>query len=349
MDWSWLFFAALALFLAVYVLYEVLTRRLNRAGSPQALLVSAYRKSFERAERRRKAKRKSLLRQSHVLEDILRAQPEATAVRESLIKLYLAEAMVDPLKKHALEMLRHDPRNDLAFSTSVALASEDDFFADAREVFKAAINRSPNDLALVRRYANFLLGRLARALPAERESIMLEAESLIARLLQSSPEATEVLWSHAMLLRHQGRREEAAAELSKVASPQPSVLLQLGDVLAELGKRAEASEAYRRAVEAEAKSLNRVGPVSHVAHCKLGSLELRSGDVDAAAKHLREAIPTVPVVSFWRDGLDLELAEELLDRETALDVVREYVSVALAYKPDDERAAKLRQRLSTAG
>ncbi len=41
MDWSWLFFGALALAVAAYILYEVFTRRLKRAGSPHALLISA--------------------------------------------------------------------------------------------------------------------------------------------------------------------------------------------------------------------------------------------------------------------------------------------------------------------
>ena len=89
-----------------------------------------------------------------------------------------------------------------------------------------------------------------------------------------------------------------------------------------------------------------MGAVANIAHCKLGLINLLKGDEDAAAGNLRDAIPAVPRVSFWRDGLDMELAEELFQRGLAVDAVKEYVSVALAHKPEDRRAAKLKGKLS---
>jgi predicted Zn-dependent protease len=346
MGWSWLFFGALALVVAAYILYEVFTRRLKRAGSPHALLISAYRKSFEKAERRRRAKRERLLEQAHVLEDILEARPAETSVRESLIKLYLAETKVESLKKHTLEMLRHHPKNSLAFSTSVALAREDDFFRDAREIFKSAVEQSPNDPVLLQHYVNFILGRPNYLPPDQRASIIAEAESLIAELLESSPEGPGALWSHAVLLQHKGEMEQAAAELSKVPSPQASLLLQLGEIFTKLNKPDEAAKAYRRAAETEVESLNGVGAIANIAYCKLGLIDLQNGDEGAAANRLRDAMPVTPRVSFWRDGLDMELAAELLQRGLAVNEVKEYVNIALAYRPDDQKTKELSLRLS---
>lgn len=346
MDWSWLFFGALALAVAAYILYEVFTRRLKRAGSPHALLISAYRRSFEKAERRRRAKRKRLLEQVHILEAIIEARPAETAVRESLIKLYLAERKVEPLKRHTLEMLRHYPRNSLACSTSVALVREDDFFRDAREIFKSAVEQSPNDPVILQHYVNFIMGRLSYAPSDERPPITAEAESLIPKLLEFSPEAPGALWSHAVLLQHKGEMEQAAAELSKVRSPQASLLLQLGEILTRLNKPDEAAKAYGRAAETEVESLNGVGAIANIAYCKLGLIDLQKGDEETAANRLRDAIPVTPRVSFWRDGLDMELADELLQRGLAVDEVKEYVNAALAYRPDDQKAGELRARLS---
>jgi len=346
MNWSWVFFGALALVVTAYILYEGFIRRLRRAGSPQALVISAYRKSFERAERRRKAKRKRLLQQAGVLERILETQPGATSVRESLIKLYLAEARVEPLKRHALVLLRRQPRNGLALSTSIALVREDDFFDDARKVLKDAIEESPDDLVLLQNYVSFLLGRLGHESSDQRESTSSEAESFIARLLQASPESAAALWSHAVLLRYRGQLEQAATELLKIPSPQPSFLLQLGEIFTQLEKPDEAVEAYRRAAEKETEALNGVGAVANIAYCKLGLINLLKGDEGAAAGYLRDAIPAVPRVVFWRDGLDMELAEDLFQRGLAVDAVNEYVSVAIAYKPDDRRAVELKEKLS---
>lgn len=346
MDWSWLFFGALALAVAAYILYEVFTRRLKRAGSPHALLISAYRRLFEKAERRRRAKRERLLEEVHILEDILEARPAQTSVRESLIKLYLAETKVESLKKHTLEMLRHHPKNSLAFSTSVALAREDDFFRDAREIFKSAVEQSPNDPVLLQHYVNFIIGRLSYAPSDQRAPITAEAESLIPKLLEFSPEGPGALWSHAVLLQHKGEMEQAAAELSKVRSPQASLLLQLGEIFAKLNKPDEAAKAYRRAAETEVESLNGVGAIANIAYCKLGLIDLQKGDEGAAASRLRDAMPVTPRVSFWRDGLDMELAAELLQRGLAVNEVKEYVNIALAYRPDDQKTRELRARLS---
>ena len=89
--------------------------------------------------------------------------------------------------------------------------------------------------------------------------------------------------------------------------------------------------------------------MANVAHSKLGLIELCRDNEEAAVKHLRDATPAVPRVCFWREGLNMELAQELSQRGLAEDAVGEYVSIALAYKPDDPKAMELNERLSATG
>ncbi len=344
MSWGLVFAILFALALAAYLLFEVFLKRLTRTGSAQALLAASYRKAYERAERRRLIRRKRHLARAQLLEELLDAHPDETEVRATLMKLYCAEPNVEPLKKHTLAMLVHNPGDELACSTAFALAREDDFFPQARDIYQNAVKGTPDDVTLLLRYVNFLFGRILHCASEECSELMTEAESLFARILELSPGSTDALWSHAVFLQHKGELEKAAEELSKVSSPQPQLLIQLGEVFRKLGRLEEAELACAMAADGETRSLKGTGPVGNVAYTRLGCIALEKGYEENAAQYLTEAIPSASHASFCKTGLDMELARSLLDRGIAAEAVSNYAEVSLAYKPGDEKAQALKDR-----
>jgi Flp pilus assembly protein TadD len=121
---------------------------------------------------------------------------------------------------------------------------------DAERVLKRAIDLDPLNAEAYNALGYFF---------AESGIKLDEAFRLINRAVELNPDAGHIVdslgWVHYM----QGRYEEAVIELERAvellkASPDAVIYEHLGDAYTQLGREAEAQEAYREALKLDAES-----------------------------------------------------------------------------------------------
>ncbi|HWA44900.1 MAG TPA: tetratricopeptide repeat protein [Hypericibacter adhaerens] len=160
-----------------------------------------------------------------------------------------------------------------------------------------------------------------------------EAIELLGAAARLTPGLAEVRRNHAAALASAGRFAEAAGEYRAALAIEPSVggdWSRLGSVLGELGQDAEAIAAYETALShlAAAPASERAGLLR-----RLGTLQRRAGQVDAAIRSWRESLALLPDQS----AIAFNLGNALKDEGRSEDAEAAYRR-ALAIEPGFTRA-----------
>ncbi len=154
----------------------------------------------------------------------------------------LAEARGEPKQTCALwrEAVAAEPLNVASQSTLVRLLTETEGRSAALEHLRQASERFPNHYGLLELWITWL-----------RDDGPVAQEPILRRLLEVHPADAWARRELALALSHQGRLDEAFAELEMARVVEPAsafYFVVLGQVYERSGRRAEAQEAYRQAI-----------------------------------------------------------------------------------------------------
>ncbi|HUT94239.1 MAG TPA: tetratricopeptide repeat protein [Thermoguttaceae bacterium] len=120
---------------------------------------------------------------------------------------------------------------------------------------------------------------------------------MLQKSLEINPDNTAALLALGIILRDEGKNEEAKAHFTRILEIQPDHAKAhrgLADMLRMEGKPEEAVDHYRQALKTE--------PSLHEVHASLGLIFLETGKLDEALEHLAEAVrlePGDPVTNFY--------------------------------------------------
>jgi tetratricopeptide (TPR) repeat protein len=233
--------------------------------------------------------------------------------------------------------------------------------AEARQAFETALQLNPGGPAVRAR-----LGELAL-----QEKRYEEAVALLGQVLKEQPGANKLHYPLAMAYRGLGKTEEARRHLAMrgtvgIQPPDPLLttlkklargsrtLIQRGKIAYAAGRYAEATEAFRQAVEAapdnaaaridlggslakeekydeaiaELREALRLAPDNGTAHFNLGSLFAYFGDYEAAVGHLKTAVESDP-----QDARARLLLAEVLRKQSRLSEAFEQYKSAVRLDP----------------
>lgn len=205
------------------------------------------------------------------------AAPDQPLPRVALAELALARGLAED----AEDMLREALRLDRACAPALiglGLAQLARGRRDEAEAsFRAATQAEPGSAA-----AHFHLGNALLAGNAPDR-----AEASLRRALRLESNDADIAAALALALRAQGQDDDALAFAQRAASGgEPGHLAALGDLLAVLGRTAEAEAAFRRALDS--------APDHVAAHEGLARLLLAAHDPRAAAAGFRRALALAP-------------------------------------------------------
>ena len=212
-------------------------------------------------------------------------------------------------------------------SATAGSAGVDDEFEKASEALKSRDNKRAQELlekvvAADPRYpgAHFNLGL---ALMAQRETS--EALAEFRKEEEVSPENSVAYQAAASYLMYSGQRNEAIKEWRKLLKVDPGnrdAALTLSGLLNGEKKYSEAAAALEDALQAS--------PDSPSLEMALGEMYVKAGDADKGVTHMRKAMENPSGGASLNSALLNDAAYLLAERNTHLDVAKEYAEKALA-------------------
>ncbi len=202
----------------------------------------------------------------------LRANPAAHRLRLNIAIAWVRAGQfvkaIEPLDS----FLTHEPANRQALELRALCDYQTGRFAAAGQRYDLLIAAHGEQLSLL-----YGLGE-----SRGRAGDMVGAEQAYGRLFQLFPDAPQTRLLLAQKLLGEGRADEAVAELGRLSRELPGVDLWLGIALERAGRHDDALKAYRAEIAASGDLL---------AHYGAGAIESRSGDPQAAIRHLEAALP----------------------------------------------------------
>jgi arylsulfatase A-like enzyme/Flp pilus assembly protein TadD len=226
------------------------------------------------------------------------------------------------------DVLARDPGN--AFATVVTGSAQMGMgrYRDAIASFRKYLRLVPTSA-----YAHHWIAVCYLRL-ADREGALREAEATLA----VDPHFTDARVLRAGVLATRGAYEPAIADLReavKTDAAKPAIRLDLARVLAEAGRTAEARAEYDAILKIQADYAPGL--------TGLGALEARSGDLEAAARHLRRALEAQPE----QDEARFDLAQVLDQQGRRGEAVAEYRRLVEAKDTDPAIRTQARERLAS--
>lgn len=204
------------------------------------------------------------------------------------------------------ELLAKNPRNDRAFASLEELLERDQRFEELKDLLVGRVRQAIEPRELAR--ANDKLGRVLHLKLGQPE----EAVAHFKAALERDPRHKPALESLRALYEELGRKEDLIAVLRRLLALQEdsegvkAVRIRLAELLGEMGRREEALDACRRALEIEP---HRIGDLNRVyqifaalkAHPDaVRALELRA-EVELACEERDSAVATLFEISeLWR-------------------------------------------------
>lgn len=270
------------------------------------------------AEHQRRAGSTSVRRLDPLMGEVtnLAVDPQAHLGRGSVASAYgRYEDAVVVFRKAVLEEPKHAPAR-LALGAALAGMGADQ---EALEQFETAVRLAPGDPNVHYHLASHLvrLGSTNQAVTYFEKALSTDPQHLKARLelaqalerlgrferalqayeevLELDPQNRGALLGRSVAILSLGRLEEGAAFLRRFVADDPQNLAartNLGAVLIQLGQADEAVRQLRQAIE-----LDGAGPVRALAHFNLALIESRSGEIEIALHHYREALRLDPTLT----------------------------------------------------
>lgn len=155
----------------------------------------------------------------------------------------------------------------------------------------------------IKAYPSYYMARLDLGRELRRQKRLQEAEKVLDGLRQIAPKRAEPMVEHALVLLELGRRKEAANELRSALEMEEgnwAAHFYLGWALIE--EQPEAAEAqFKRAIELDEQKAAR-------AHLALARLADAKGQRELSIKHLEEYLALVP------NGAESDMARSLVER-----------------------------------
>jgi superkiller protein 3 len=190
------------------------------------------------------------------------------------------------------QMLVNNPQ-DVAATVGLGMALAKQFKLDgADEMFNRVLSADPNNALAHAGNAIVQMNRLQSSsgtIRSQRDSILQFAESEARRACQLAPADAECHYALGLVLKEQGKMDDAASELRTATNLDPghsSALAALGKIKLDQGSVAEASEYFRKAIDLNSGNSS--------AHYGLGVSYLKQGMVDDAIKELNIALYQFP-------------------------------------------------------
>jgi tetratricopeptide (TPR) repeat protein len=287
------------------------------------------------------------------LRAVLRDQPNAIPVLRTLASAHLANgepAIAEETMRRALDANPRDPNTRLELALLLTQLGKPE---QAKSILADLVKEQPgdtraldalfrvgaatNDLptaksaaqAIVATQPKSALGYLYEGMLAEQEKKTDEALRLYAQAVELAPETREPLEAQIRLLTAQKRIPEALKRLDEVGALTPKAPLapnMKGDLLASLGRTAEAKQAYELALSR--------APKGWLTYRGLANLQFVANDPAGALATLRKG----QAVADQPEFLALEIAGYFERGGKVDDAIREYDDILLR-NPQSEVAA----------
>lgn len=274
------------------------------------------------------------------LEKVLRNEPERADVRRMLVRLAIQLGRFSEARANLDELLKQSPKDsELWELKGICLFSQSEY-VQAQEMFKTAINISPDRLGCYGLLASLLATKLKK--PAE-------AAACVNQMVTSNPENFQAYLNRGLWLMQQRNqiepspelrdskstsnnavREERLNEIASDAQRARELAPESADVLAFAARVAIASQLYddaRQTIE-KGLGLHRMDSRFYLA---LADVEIASSNSTAALEALKRGVVAVP----GDHDLRWNLANSLIDQGMRTDAAIEIEQLRNAKHPSE--------------
>ncbi|HEY9786721.1 MAG TPA: tetratricopeptide repeat protein [Candidatus Obscuribacterales bacterium] len=226
------------------------------------------------------------------------------------------------------ELLVNNPQ-DLQATVGLGTALAKQFKLDgADDLFDRVLLSDPNNALAYAGKATVVLNRLQSSsgtIRANKDSMLKQAEEFARHAVMLAPASGEAHATLGMVLKEQGKLDDAASELRNAVSfdPQHSQAFSaLGMIKLDQNSLAEAAENFKRAIALSSSNSS--------AHFGLGSVYLKQGNYDEAIKELNTSLYQFP--NSW--PVRMALGETYQRQGNEVAALKEY-QLSILIKPEN--------------